>query len=262
MPKPINMQRKLDEFKRLLEIMDKLREQCPWDRKQTNESLRYLTIEEMYELGDAVLNNNDTEIMKELGDLMLHIVFYSKIGSEKGTFDMGDVLFNINEKLIRRHPHIFGNVEVSNEEDVKANWEKIKMIEGRKSVLEGVPSGLPAMVKAFRMQEKVKGVGFEWEKTEQVWDKVQEELAELNEEVKDNTSQDKVEEEFGDVLFALINYARFIGVNPENALEKTNKKFIKRFTYIEQEAAKMGRTLSEMTLEEMDAIWNKAKESK
>ncbi len=256
------MQRKLDEFKRLLEIMDKLREQCPWDRKQTNESLRYLTIEEMYELGDAVLNNNDTEIMKELGDLMLHIVFYSKIGSEKGTFDMGDVLFNINEKLIRRHPHIFGNVEVSNEEDVKANWEKIKMIEGRKSVLEGVPSGLPAMVKAFRMQEKVKGVGFEWEKTEQVWDKVQEELAELNEEVKDNTSQDKVEEEFGDVLFALINYARFIGVNPENALEKTNKKFIKRFTYIEQEAAKMGRTLSEMTLEEMDAIWNKAKESK
>ncbi len=262
MPKPINMQRKLDEFKRLLEIMDKLREQCPWDRKQTNESLRYLTIEEMYELGDAVLNNNDTEIMKELGDLMLHIVFYSKIGSEKGTFDMGDVLFNINEKLIRRHPHIFGNVEVSNEEDVKANWEKIKMIEGRKSVLEGVPSGLPAMVKAFRMQEKVKGVGFEWEKTEQVLDKVQEELAELNEEVKDNTSQDKVEEEFGDVLFALINYARFIGVNPENALEKTNKKFIKRFTYIEQEAAKMGRTLSEMTLEEMDAIWNKAKESK
>lgn len=262
MPKPINMQRKLDEFKRLLEIMDKLREQCPWDRKQTNESLRYLTIEEMYELGDAVLNNNNTEIMKELGDLMLHIVFYSKIGSEKGTFDMGDVLFNINEKLIRRHPHIFGNVEVSNEEDVKANWEKIKMIEGRKSVLEGVPSGLPAMVKAFRMQEKVKGVGFEWEKTEQVWDKVQEELAELNEEVKDNTSQDKVEEEFGDVLFALINYARFIGVNPENALEKTNKKFIKRFTYIEQEAAKMGRTLSEMTLEEMDAIWNKAKESK
>ena len=256
------MQRKLDEFKRLLEIMDKLREQCPWDRKQTNESLRYLTIEEMYELGDAVLNNNDTEIMKELGDLMLHIVFYSKIGSEKGTFDMGDVLFNINEKLIRRHPHIFGNVEVSNEEDVKANWEKIKMIEGRKSVLEGVPSGLPAMVKAFRMQEKVKGVGFEWEKTEQVWDKVQEELAELNEEVKDNTSQDKVEEEFGDVLFALINYARFIGVNPENALEKTNKKFIKRFTYIEQEAAKMGRTLSEMTLEEMDTIWNKAKESK
>jgi len=256
------MQRKLDEFKRLLEIMDKLREQCPWDRKQTNESLRYLTIEEMYELGDAVLNNNDTEIMKELGDLMLHIVFYSKIGSEKGVFDMGDVLFNINEKLIRRHPHIFGNVEVSNEEDVKANWEKIKMNEGRKSVLEGVPSGLPAMVKAFRMQEKVKGVGFEWEKTEQVWDKVQEELAELNEEVMDNTSQDKVEEEFGDVLFALINYARFIGVNPENALEKTNKKFIKRFTYIEQEAAKMGRTLSEMTLEEMDAIWNKAKESK
>jgi XTP/dITP diphosphohydrolase len=216
----------------------------------------------MYELGDAVLNNNDTEIMKELGDLMLHIVFYSKIGSEKGVFDMGDVLFNINEKLIRRHPHIFGNVEVSNEEDVKANWEKIKMNEGRKSVLEGVPSGLPAMVKAFRMQEKVKGVGFEWEKTEQVWDKVQEELAELNEEVMDNTSQDKVEEEFGDVLFALINYARFIGVNPENALEKTNKKFIKRFTYIEQEAAKMGRTLSEMTLEEMDAIWNKAKESK
>ena len=210
---------------------------------------------------DAVLNNNDTEIMKELRTYASYC-FTQKSVRKKATFDMGDVLFNINEKLIRRHPHIFGNVEVSNEEDVKANWEKIKMIEGRKSVLEGVPSGLPAMVKAFRMQEKVKGVGFEWEKTEQVWDKVQEELAELNEEVKDNTSQDKVEEEFGDVLFALINYARFIGVNPENALEKTNKKFIKRFTYIEQEAAKMGRTLSEMTLEEMDAIWNKAKESK
>ena len=259
MQKPIDMQRKLDEFRRLLEIMDRLRVECPWDRKQTNETLRYLTIEEMYELGDAILEKNDQEIMKELGDIMLHIVFYAKIGSEKGAFDMGDVLHNINEKLIRRHPHVFGEVSVADDEEVKANWEKIKMGEGRKSVLEGVPKGLPAIVKAFRMQEKVKGVGFEWEKTEQVWDKVQEELSELNEEVKTNAPIEKMEDEFGDVLFALVNYARFIGVNPENALERTNKKFIERFTFIEQEAARMGRTLNDMTLEEMDAIWNEAK---
>jgi len=260
--KPIKMQRKLDEFKRLLEIMDRLRVECPWDKKQTNETLRYLTIEEMYELGDAVLEKNDQEIMKELGDIMLHIVFYAKIGSEKGAFDMGDVLQSINEKLIRRHPHVFGEVTVADDEEVKANWEKIKMGEGRKSVLEGVPKGLPAVVKAFRMQEKVKGVGFEWERTEQVWEKVQEELSELNEEVISNAPIEKVEDEFGDVLFALVNYARFIGVNPENALERTNKKFIERFTYIEQEAARMGRTLNDMTLEEMDAIWNEAKKIK
>lgn len=262
MQKPIKMQRKLDEFKRLLEIMDRLRVECPWDKKQTNETLRYLTIEEMYELGDAVLEKNDQEIMKELGDIMLHIVFYAKIGSEKGAFDMGDVLQSINEKLIRRHPHVFGEVTVADDEEVKANWEKIKMGEGRKSVLEGVPKGLPAVVKAFRMQEKVKGVGFEWERTEQVWEKVQEELSELNEEVISNAPIEKVEDEFGDVLFALVNYARFIGVNPENALERTNKKFIERFTYIEQEAARMGRTLNDMTLEEMDAIWNEAKKIK
>ena len=253
------MQRKLNEFKRLLEIMDRLREECPWDRKQTNETLRYLTIEEMYELGDAVLEKNDIEIMKELGDIMLHIVFYAKIGSEKGAFDMGDVLYNINEKLIRRHPHVFGEKTVADDEEVKANWERIKLGEGRKSVLEGVPKGLPAIVKAFRMQEKVKGVGFEWEKTEQVWNKVQEELFELNEEVKANAPLEKVEDEFGDVLFALVNYSRFIGVNPENALERTNKKFIKRFTFIEQEVARLGRSLNDMTLEEMNAIWNEAK---
>lgn len=253
------MQRKLDEFRRLLEIMDRLRVECPWDRKQTNETLRYLTIEEMYELGDAVLEKNDQEIMKELGDIMLHIVFYAKIGAEKGAFDMGDVLHNINEKLIRRHPHVFGETVVADDEEVKANWEKIKMGEGRKSVLEGVPKGLPAVVKAFRMQEKVKGVGFEWERTEQVWDKVQEELSELNEEVKANAPIEKVEDEFGDVLFALVNYARFIGVNPENALERTNKKFIQRFTYIEEQALKLGKSMHDMTLGEMDAIWNEAK---
>lgn len=259
MQKHTEMERKLGEFRRLLEIMDRLREECPWDRKQTNETLRYLTIEEMYELGDAVLEKNDQEIMKELGDIMLHIVFYAKIGSEKGAFDMGDVLHNINEKLIRRHPHVFGEVNVADDEEVKANWEKIKMGEGRKSVLEGVPKGLPAVVKAFRMQEKVKGVGFEWERTEQVWEKVQEELSELNEEVKSHAPIEKIEDEFGDVMFALVNYARFIGVNPENALERTNKKFIDRFTYIEQEAAAMGRSLNDMSLEEMDAIWNEAK---
>jgi len=239
--------------------MDKLREECPWDRKQTNETLRYLTIEEMYELGDAVLEKDDQEIMKELGDIMLHVVFYAKIGAEKNAFDMGDVLHNINEKLIRRHPHVFGEVKVADDEEVKANWEKIKMGEGRKSVLEGVPKGLPAMVKAFRMQEKVKGVGFEWAETEQVWEKVKEELNELHEEVDSHAPMEKVEDEFGDVLFALVNYARFIGVNPENALERTNKKFIERFTFIEEQAQKMGRLLNDMTLEEMDAIWNEAK---
>lgn len=255
------MDRRIAEFSRLLDIMDRLREECPWDRKQTNDSLRYLTIEEVYELGDAVLKNDDQEIKKELGDLMLHIVFYAKIGSERGLFDMGDVLFHINEKLIRRHPHVFGDVQVADDEEVKANWESIKMSEGRKSVLEGVPMGLPAMVKAFRMQEKVKGVGFEWEKTEQVWDKVQEELSELNEEVKAGSSSERVEDEFGDLMFALINYARFIGVNPENALERTNRKFQERFSYIEQKAIETGRSLHDMSLQEMDAIWNEAKKA-
>lgn len=255
----INMQEETKEFKRLLEIMNKLRAECPWDKKQNNESLRHLTIEEVYELGDAILNDDNSEIMKELGDIMLHVVFYAKIGEEKGAFNMSDVLRNINEKLIRRHPHIFSDVVVRDEEDVKENWEKIKMKEGRKSVLEGVPKGLPAMVKAFRMQEKAKGVGFDWNNTEQVWDKVLEEINEFNEEVKSNSNPDRIENEFGDILFAMINYARFIGVNPENALERTNKKFIKRFNYIEEQARKEGRFVSDMTLEEMEEIWCKAK---
>ncbi|PKP04206.1 MAG: nucleoside triphosphate pyrophosphohydrolase [Bacteroidetes bacterium HGW-Bacteroidetes-6] len=253
------MNKKLAEFERLLNIMDRLRLECPWDQKQTNETLRYLTIEEMYELGDAVLEKDDDGIMKELGDLMLHIVFYAKIGEEKNAFNMGDVLASINEKLIRRHPHVFGETTVTGEDDVKANWEKIKMGEGRKSVLEGVPAGLPAMVKAFRIQEKVKGVGFEWEETDQVWDKVKEELNELESEVSSNSTMDKIEDEFGDVLFSLVNYARFIGVNPENALERTNKKFIQRFKFIEESAAAMGKSLNDMSLAEMDAIWVKAK---
>lgn len=255
----INMQEETKEFKRLLEIMNKLRAECPWDKKQNNESLRHLTIEEVYELGDAILNDDNSEIMKELGDIMLHIVFYAKIGEEKGAFNMSDVLRNINEKLIRRHPHIFSDVVVRDEEEVKENWEKIKMKEGRKSVLEGVPKGLPAMVKAFRMQEKAKGVGFDWNNTEQVWHKVLEEIKEFNEEVKSNSNLDRIEDEFGDILFAMINYARFIGVNPENALERTNKKFIKRFNYIEEHAQKEGRSVSDMTLDEMEEIWCKAK---
>jgi len=253
------MDKRLEEFQRLLNIMDKLRLECPWDKKQTNETLRYLTIEETYELADAILEKDSDAIMKELGDLMLHIVFYAKIGSENQSFDIADVLKNINEKLIRRHPHIFSDVQVRDEEDVKANWEKIKMTEGRKSVLEGVPKSLPAMVKAYRMQEKVKGVGFEWENIDQVWDKVKEELGEFEAEVSSGLSKEKAEKEFGDVLFALINYARYVDINPENALERTNKKFIQRFTIIEEEAAKQGRTLSEMTLSEMDAIWEDAK---
>lgn len=253
------MQEETKEFKRLLEIMNKLRAECPWDKKQNNESLRHLTIEEVYELGDAILNDDNSEIMKELGDIMLHIVFYAKIGEEKGAFNMSDVLRNINEKLIRRHPHIFSDVVVRDEEEVKENWEKIKMKEGRKSVLEGVPKGLPAMVKAFRMQEKAKGVGFDWNNTEQVWHKVLEEIKEFNEEVKSNSNLDRIEDEFGDILFAMINYARFIGVNPENALERTNKKFIKRFNYIEEHAQKGGRSVSDMTLDEMEEIWCKAK---
>ncbi|MCX6232520.1 MAG: nucleoside triphosphate pyrophosphohydrolase [Bacteroidetes bacterium] len=246
-------------FDRLLEIMDNLRANCPWDKKQTLDSLRYLTIEEMYELSDAILNNDMDEIRKELGDLMLHIVFYAKIGQEKGSFDMKDVLNGICDKLVNRHPHIYGDVKVNDAEDVKNNWEKIKLAEGRTSVLEGVPNALPAMVKAYRIQEKVRGVGFDWEETHQVWDKVKEEIDELKIEIEQNAPKAKIEDEFGDVLFALINYARFIDINPEDALEKTNRKFIKRFKYLEGKALENGRNLHDMTLAEMDVFWNEAK---
>ena len=239
--------------------MDELREKCPWDKKQTLESLRHLTIEETYELADAILDNDLQEIKKELGDVLLHIVFYAKIGSEKNAFDIGDVANSISDKLIHRHPHIYGDVKVENEEDVKRNWEQLKLKEGKNSVLEGVPKGLPAIVKANRIQDKVAGVGFDWEKPEQVWEKVQEELSELNEEIKKENKED-IEKEFGDVLFSMINYARFIGVNPENALEKTNKKFINRFQYLERESKKEGKNLADMSLAEMDIYWEKSKE--
>jgi XTP/dITP diphosphohydrolase len=248
----------LEAFNRLLDIMDDLREKCPWDKKQTLESLRHLTIEETYELADAILDNDLQEIKKELGDVLLHIVFYAKIGSEKKAFDIADVANAISDKLVDRHPHIYGDVQVENEEDVKQNWEKLKLKEGKKSVLEGVPKSLPAVVKANRIQDKVAGVGFDWEEPQQVWEKVQEELSELNEEVK-NGNTNKIESEFGDVLFSMINYARFIKVNPENALEKTNKKFIKRFQYLEEAAKKEGKSLDEMSLAEMDVFWNESK---
>lgn len=254
------MDRKLKEFDRLLSIMNELRAGCPWDKKQTIESLRYLTIEETYELSDAIMQKDMDEIKKELGDLMLHLVFYAKIGSETGDFDIGDVLYGINEKLINRHPHIYGDVKVTSADDVKDNWEKIKLKEGRKSVLSGVPGSLPALVKAYRMQEKARGVGFDWEKPHQVWDKVMEEKDEFLYEVQNNGSKEKIEGEFGDLLFALVNYARFIDINPEDALEKTNRKFIKRFSYLEENVSKEGKTLHEMSLDEMDAYWNKAKE--
>lgn len=251
-------QLQLDAFSRLLDIMEDLRAQCPWDKKQTMESLRHLTIEEVYELGDAILDNDLDEIKKELGDVLLHIVFYSKIGSEKGAFDIADVANSISDKLIERHPHIYGDVVVENEEQVKQNWEKLKLKEGKKSVLEGVPKSLPALVKASRIQDKVKGVGFDWEEPHQVWEKVQEELEELQVEVA-KADQDKIESEFGDVLFSMINYARFLNVNPEDALERTNKKFIKRFQYLESKAGEMGKSLADMTLAEMDVFWEEAK---
>lgn len=251
-------QLQLDAFNRLLDIMDDLRAKCPWDKKQTLESLRHLTIEETYELGDAILNNDLQEIKKELGDLLLHIVFYAKIGSETNDFDMADVCNGICDKLIHRHPHIYGDVMVADEEEVKQNWEKLKLKEGKKSVLEGVPKGLPALVKASRIQDKVKGVGFDWEEPHQVWDKVQEELQELQEEVNVG-NQDKMEAEFGDVLFSMINYARFLNINPEDALERTNKKFIARFQYLESKAGELGKPLMDMTLAEMDVFWNEAK---
>ncbi len=239
--------------------MDDLREKCPWDQKQTMESLRKLTIEETYELADAILENDMEELKKEIGDIMLHMVFYSKIASETNQFDMADVLNSICDKLIHRHPHIYSDVEVSGEEEVKSNWEKLKLKEGKKSVLEGVPASLPAMVKANRIQEKVRGVGFDWENSNQVWDKVHEELEELKTEVQTEAPVEKIENELGDVLFSVINYARFIDIDPELALERTNKKFIKRFQYLETKAKEMGRDLHDMSLVEMDKIWEEAK---
>ncbi|MCB7479739.1 nucleoside triphosphate pyrophosphohydrolase [Christiangramia sediminis] len=248
----------LKAFDRLLTIMDELREQCPWDRKQTMESLRHLTIEETYELGDAILDKDMEEIKKELGDVLLHLVFYSKIGSETNDFDIADVANSICDKLIDRHPHIYGDVEVADEEEVKRNWENLKLKEGKKSVLEGVPRSLPAVVKASRIQEKVAGVGFDWEEPQQVFEKLKEELEELQHEINvDN--KDEIEAEFGDVLFSMVNYARFLNVNPENALERTNKKFIKRFQYLEGKASEKNKALKDMSLAEMDVFWNEAK---
>lgn len=259
-----NRSAKLEAFDRLLTIMDELRENCPWDKKQTLESLRHLTIEETYELGDAILQNNLEEIKNELGDLMLHMVFYARIGSEKGAFDMADVLHQVCDKLVRRHPHIYGDTEAADENAVKENWEKIKLKEkGNTSVLGGVPVSLPAMVKAMRIQEKVKGAGFDWEKKEQVWEKVEEEMQEFKEEFnvvnEASIDREKAQGEFGDLLFSLINYSRFIDVNPEEALERTNKKFIQRFNYLETQSKKDGKVLHEMSLEETDVYWNQAK---
>ncbi|MDC1508394.1 nucleoside triphosphate pyrophosphohydrolase [Saprospiraceae bacterium] len=250
----MKMQDKLDAFKRLLIIMDELREQCPWDRKQTMESLRNLTIEETYELADAILDNDMQEIKEEIGDVLLHMVFYSKIASETGDFDIADSLNAVCEKLINRHPHIYGDVHVEDEEEVKRNWEQLKIKEGKKSVLSGVPKSLPAMVKAYRMQDKTAQVGFEWENAEQVWKKVEEEIQEFKEVV--DVDPEKMEDEFGDIMFSLINYARFKGIDPETALEKVNRKFKNRFEYIEAQATK---PLSDMSLDEMDKLWNEAK---
>lgn len=256
------MKPQLQAFDRLLTIMDELREKCPWDMKQTMQSLRYLSIEELYELSDAILEGDDDEIKKELGDIMLHLVFYAKIASETGKFDIADVLNGICDKLIARHPHIYGDVKVTDEEEVKRNWETIKLKEGKKSVLEGVPNSLPAMVKAHRMQEKAKGVGFEWSNAEDVWKKVQEELNEFKDESDKPDNHEKLEAEFGDLLFSLINYARHIGINPEDALERTNKKFRERFQYIETKALENGQVLQNMKLEEMDVYWDEAKKLK
>lgn len=253
------MDKRLEAFQRLLNIMDDLRAQCPWDKKQTMQSLRHLTIEETYELGDAILDNDLQEVKKELGDLLLHIVFYAKIGSETGDFDIADVANGVCEKLIIRHPHIYGDVKVDNEEDVKRNWEKIKLKEGNKSVLGGVPKSLPALVKASRIQDKAAGVGFDWDNIDDVFAKVKEEIEELHAEVKAR-KHTAIEAEFGDVLFSLINYARFLKVNPEDALERTNKKFIARFQYLERKAAESAKSLRDMTLAEMETYWQEAKE--
>jgi MazG family protein len=255
------MDKRMEEFRRLLDIMDELREKCPWDREQTLETLRKLTIEETYELGDAILKHDLNEIKKELGDLMLHIVFYAKIGSEEGAFDMGDVLEGINNKLVYRHPHVFGDVDVhGSSRQVEENWESLKLKEkgGNKRVLEGVPAAMPALVKANRIQEKASGVGFDWEHREQVWDKVKEEVNELSSEIE-KVDKDKIEAEFGDLFFALVNAARLYDVDPEAALERTNLKFIRRFNYLESQTMLKGRSLKDMTLAEMDKIWDEAK---
>jgi XTP/dITP diphosphohydrolase len=253
------MDERLVAFKRLLDIMDELREKCPWDKKQTLESLRHLTIEETYELADAIIDNDLEELKGEIGDILLHMVFYCKIGQEKNAFDITSVLDAICDKLVHRHPHIYGGLEVTSEEEVKQNWEKLKLKEGKNSVLEGVPKSLPALVKAARIQEKVKGIGFEWEKREDVWGKVEEEMQELSEEVESGVSQEKIEEEFGDVMFSLINYSRFINVNPENALSKTNKKFINRFQLMETLMKDANVPIEDSNLETMDIYWEKAK---
>ena len=254
---------KLKAFDRLLTIMDELRENCPWDKKQTLETLRHLTIEETYELSDAILEGDLNEVKKELGDLLLHIVFYARIGSELKSFDMADVLNGICEKLIERHPHVYGDVIAEDEKTVKENWEKIKLRTGNKSVLEGVPKTMPALVKAIRIQDKARGVGFDWERKEQVWQKVEEEMQEFKNEFNVDTNEpidhQKAMAEFGDLLFSLVNYSRFINIDPEEALERTNKKFIKRFQYLETESAKDGKKMGEMSLAEMDEYWNKAK---
>ena len=253
-----NRNKQLKAFDRLLTIMDELREQCPWDQKQTMETLRTLTIEETYELGDAILNADLNEVKGELGDLFLHIVFYSKIASETNDFDIADVINTICEKLIHRHPHVYSNLIIKDETEVKQNWESLKLKEGNKSVLQGVPQSLPALVKASRIQEKVAGVGFDWKHTDQVWNKIEEEIKEFKQEIL-NMNQESIEDEFGDVLFSLVNYARFINVNPENALERTNKKFIKRFQHLEKKANENKIQLSEMTLAEMEIYWDEAK---
>lgn len=258
-----NREAKLKAFDRLLTVMNELRENCPWDKKQTMESLRHLTIEETYELSDSILDGNLNEVKKELGDLMLHNVFYARIASELGEFDIADVLNSICDKLIERHPHVYGDVIADDEKTVKENWEKIKLRTGNKSVLEGVPKSLPALVKAIRIQDKARGVGFDWEKKEQVWDKVEEEMREFKNEFNASSNeamnQEKAMAEFGDLLFSLVNYARFINIDPEEALERTNKKFIKRFQFLETESAKAGKKMGEMTLAEMDEYWNRAK---
>jgi len=259
-----NRQAKLQAFDRLLTIMDELRENCPWDKKQTLESLRHLTIEETYELSDSILDGNYEEIKKELGDLMLHNVFYARIASEKNLFDVADVLHAICDKLIERHPHVYGEVVANDEQAVKENWEKIKLKTGNRSVLQGVPKSLPALVKAMRIQDKARGVGFDWERKEQVWQKVEEEMQEFKNEFNVETgqpiNQQKVVAEFGDLLFSMVNYSRFLGIDAEEALERTNKKFIKRFQYLESESAKDGKKMGEMTLAEMDEYWEKAKD--
>ena len=253
------MDKRSEAFLRLLNIMDDLREKCPWDKKQTMDSLSYLTIEETYELIDAISAQDLNEVKGELGDLLLHIVFYAKIASETNEFDIVDVIHTVCDKLVERHPHIYGDVIAQTEEEVKANWEKIKLKKGKKSVLEGVPKSLPAMVKSTRIQEKARGVGFDWEHKDQVFEKVLEEFKELDNEINSGDDKAKVEKEFGDVLFSMINYARFIGVDPELALERTNKKFIGRFTYLESEVQKKQKDLLKMTLAEMDEIWNESK---